>query len=183
MMQTAPRVQRDRRYSSMSWRRARDATLARDAYTCQGCGRQGRQGDRWLVADHKVPPHRYPGAFADRDNLWTLCKACNNSKGDATVEEWQARTTRQVYGPRLVAPRSTPPPVLGSPGRPHTTTAGYEAWAMSLNGVGAEPTDHDHGRWAPVVLLFGKAGVFRICPPGCDRPVRWPAPPPPPLSA
>ena len=176
MMSAAPRVQRDRRYSSMSWRRARDATLARDAYTCQACARIGRKGDRWLVADHKVPPHRYPGAFADLANLWTLCKACNNSKGDATIEEWRARTTRQVYGPRLAAPPSTPPALSRTSGRPHTTAAGYEAWAMSLHGVGAEPTDHGHGRWSVAVLLFTRAGVFRICPPTSERPVRWPAP-------
>jgi hypothetical protein len=43
------------------------------------------------VADHRIPPHRYRGTFADTDNLWTLCKACNNSKGDRTVEEWRER--------------------------------------------------------------------------------------------
>lgn len=184
MTVAAPRVQRDRRYSSQAWRAARDATLARDGFACQACGRQGRQGDRWLVADHRTPPHRYAGAFADLANLWTLCRGCNYSKGDRTVEEWRGRTdakpawtspyARGKPGPELVLPWTRPAPE--PTGRPSISDSRrFIAWAMDLHGVSEAP-DHDHGRWAPTVTVGAAGRTFHVCPPGCNRPVRWELP-------
>lgn len=57
------------------------AVFDEDGYTCQHCG-----GLKHLTIDHKLPVSR--GGTNDRENLWTLCKSCNSSKGSRTVEEW-----------------------------------------------------------------------------------------------
>ena len=178
MTLTAPRVQRDRRYSSMSWRRARDATLARDGYQCQACRRQGQAGDRWLVADHRTPPHRYPGPFADPDNLWTLCKACNNSKGDRTVEEWQGRTEQpaSVYVARAIF-TSSEAEAARALGHIRATVDDWRRADKSAWPVVGGPPDHDHGRWSVrcTVVMAGRV-TWDVCPPGCASSVRWQAP-------
>jgi len=167
-----PRVQRDRRYSSMSWRKARDEVLRRDGFTCQACGRKGDpRNARLLVADHKVPPHRYAGAFADVANLWTLCKACNNSKGDATVEEWRARSAapssyRRPPSTPIIRPEHTQ-------GRPPTSDSAFVGWALALENVSAEP-DHTHGRWEARIEVHTRGARFAVCPASCASPVRWP---------
>ena len=174
-LRVSPRVQRDRRYSSTSWRRARDATLARDGYRCQACGRQGRQGDRWLVADHRTPPHRYPGPFTDLGNLWCLCKACNNSKGDRTVEEWQGRTEQpaSVYTARSIY-LSSEAEAARALGKVRQQVDDWRradklAWPI----VDAAPSDHSHPQRTARHTVYRKREAWGVCPPGCPTPVRW----------
>ena len=177
MIGAAPRVQRDRRYSSTNWRRARDATLARDGYRCQACGRQGRAGDRWLVADHKTPPHRYGGAFADLDNLWCLCRGCNYSKGDRTVEEWQGRTEPPTGRPVYVARSSYLSSEAEAARELGKIREQVEDWRradkLAWPIVGGEPTDHGHPRMTARHTVYRKREAWDVCPPGCRRPVRW----------
>lgn len=52
---------------------------------CLGCGVSFLAAQP--TVDHRLPTSR--GGSNDRDNLWLLCAACNNDKGDLTVEEWQ----------------------------------------------------------------------------------------------
>jgi len=49
--------------------------LRRDNYTCQYCGRKGRQ----LTIDHVMPRHR--GGEHSWENLVTACPTCNRQKG------------------------------------------------------------------------------------------------------
>jgi hypothetical protein len=186
-MLTAPRVHRDRRYSGMAWRRARDFTLARDHYTCQACGRTAatERERRILVADHRIPVQRWQGAFADTTNLWTLCKACNNSKGDMTVEEWyssaqapSARSGRQgaSYAAQRSAPAASPRliPERNPNGRPSSgDTRAFIAWVLDLPGVGGPPDDHDHGKWDVLDYVMTGGQTYRVCPQTCSSPVRW----------
>jgi 5-methylcytosine-specific restriction endonuclease McrA len=86
MIYRRPRkVRRD--LKSAAWQSVRKRVLARDGWTCQGCGR--RQGEvARMVVDHKVPPER-GGAPYDEDNLQVLCSGCNYSKGQYTDAEWR----------------------------------------------------------------------------------------------
>lgn len=59
----------------------RNKIFERDNNTCQGCGTTKR-----LTVDHKHPESK--GGTLDEDNLWTLCKSCNSSKGVKSVDEW-----------------------------------------------------------------------------------------------
>jgi hypothetical protein len=169
----APRVLRDRRYSSMSWRRARDATLARDGYTCQACGRQGQPGDRWLVADHKTPPHRYAGMFADPDNLWTLCKACNNSEGDRTVEEWRGRMDGAGAQSSLHTARSlfttSEAEAARELGRIRAAVAAWRVVDHMAWPVVDSPPTHDHSRWASRHTITSGRQTWDVCPPAAIR--------------
>lgn len=49
----------------------------RDGYTCTACGEVG--GD--LTIDHHIP--RSKGGTNDIDNLRTMCRGCNEAKGDS----------------------------------------------------------------------------------------------------
>jgi 5-methylcytosine-specific restriction endonuclease McrA len=72
----------------------RREVFARDAYTCQYCGRQS--GD--LTLDHVMPRHR--GGSHTWDNLVTACKACNHRKGGKLLEEARLRLPRRPAEPR-----------------------------------------------------------------------------------
>lgn len=52
----------------------------RDAYTCARCGRQMQPDDPELSLDHKLPRSR--GGTNRATNLITMCKPCNENKGD-----------------------------------------------------------------------------------------------------
>ena len=65
---------------------------ARDGWVCNGCGcalrPDGENGDEPpATVDHKLPPSR--GGTSDPDNLWLMCAACNSSKSDLTIDEWE----------------------------------------------------------------------------------------------
>jgi len=61
--------------------------FARDAYTCQYCGRrqQDLKGRQFLTRDHVMPVCR--GGLNDWGNVVTACSPCNNRKGGRTPEE------------------------------------------------------------------------------------------------
>lgn len=64
-------------YKSDAFRQWAGAVKARDGYTCQGCGAQGR-GVR-LIADH-IKELKDGGAALDVANGKTLCQPCHNRK-------------------------------------------------------------------------------------------------------
>lgn len=61
----------------------RAAIFARDGGVCRVCGSARR-----LALDHIVPLAR--GGGNGPENLQTLCRSCNSSKGAKTQEEWEA---------------------------------------------------------------------------------------------
>ena len=177
-MNGPPRAPRDRRYSTLAWRRVREQVRARDNRTCQACGRREPEyGRKTFPVDHK-----YPGAdFYDPAGLWLLCWSCNTSKSGLDVDTWYAKAKLAPYATRRRAflrpanesPRLTPE--RSRSGRPWSGDPAYIEWAMSLHGASGEPTEHRHGRWEPAISVYTKAGAFRVCPVSCRSPVRWPA--------
>jgi len=82
------------------------ATFIRDSFTCQKCGLHPLREDKpWLPdirkleADHIIPLAR--GGETRIENLQTLCKECNRSKG--TLLEGEVRESPPR--PRQVDPR------------------------------------------------------------------------------
>lgn len=61
--------------------------FARDAYTCQYCGRHrtSLKGRQFLTRDHVVPISR--GGLNSWHNVVTACSPCNNHKGGRTPAE------------------------------------------------------------------------------------------------
>lgn len=62
-------------------RLSRREIFQRDKFTCQYCGREGRD----LTIDHVFPRHR--GGPHVWENLVSACKTCNHSKAGRTPEE------------------------------------------------------------------------------------------------
>lgn len=87
----------------------RKAVLARDAWTCQYCGRE-RAG---LTVDHVIPRSR--GGESVWENIVASCAPCNRRKGNRLPREIQMhpRTPPRAPGPnvfiRVAAPR---PPAI-----------------------------------------------------------------------
>jgi 5-methylcytosine-specific restriction endonuclease McrA len=87
----------------------RKAVLARDAWTCQYCGRE-RGG---LTVDHVIPRSR--GGESVWENIVASCAPCNRRKGNRLPREIQMhpKTTPRPPGPtvfiRVAAPR---PPAI-----------------------------------------------------------------------
>lgn len=87
----------DPRRVSTAMKKASVSVKARAGRKCEVCGalelfHRSRTGRRMsnLILGHKVPLERYEGSPTDKDNLWALCRSCNASQGNRTVEEWQA---------------------------------------------------------------------------------------------
>ena len=59
--------------------------LARDAFKCHYCGRDGLQGIP-LQRDHKIPKSTGGGEYID--NMVCSCTFCNMAKGQSTEEEF-----------------------------------------------------------------------------------------------
>lgn len=83
----------------------RKAVLARDAYTCQYCGRE----QLGLTVDHVVPRSR--GGSSAWDNIVAACAPCNRKKGNRlpTEARMKLRTSPKPPGPtvfiRIASPR------------------------------------------------------------------------------
>ena len=60
------------------------AAMQKSNGVCVACGTDER-----LQVDHIIPVSR--GGTNDLDNLQMLCKSCNASKRDKTMDEWQGR--------------------------------------------------------------------------------------------
>jgi len=60
------------------------AAMQKSNGVCVACGTDER-----LQVDHIIPVSR--GGTNDPDNLQMLCKSCNASKRDKTMDEWQGR--------------------------------------------------------------------------------------------
>jgi 5-methylcytosine-specific restriction endonuclease McrA len=83
----------------------RKAVLARDAWTCQYCGRQSVG----LTVDHVMPRSR--GGESVWDNIVASCAPCNRKKGNLTPREARMHPRRHPRPPgptvfiRLASPR------------------------------------------------------------------------------
>jgi len=73
---------------------SRRSVFARDNFTCQYCGSQGKD----LTIDHVVPK-RYGGGM-HWDNLVACCRRCNTKKGDKSPEKAGMKLMRQPRRPR-----------------------------------------------------------------------------------
>ena len=153
-------TKRDRRYSSLAWRRVREQVRLRDDRTCQACGRREPQRGRTFPVDHK-----YPGAdFYDPDGLWLLCWSCNTSKSGQDVDTWYARSQR---GATVAAPQRAPNPYAHHP-------APISSPRILVPVIDPPmPAYHLH-RWGPQpwqVMGFGDMGrgwpMNESCPPDC----------------
>ena len=83
----------------------RRAVLARDAYTCQYCGRESAG----LTVDHVIPRSR--GGSSHWDNIVAACAPCNRKKGNRLPKEaaMPLRASPRPPGPtvfiRIASPR------------------------------------------------------------------------------
>jgi 5-methylcytosine-specific restriction endonuclease McrA len=77
-------------------RLSRRSIFARDSYTCQYCGAQGRD----LTMDHVVPKRM--GGRSSWENLVCCCKKCNGKKSDKSLEKSGMSLARQPRRPRYV---------------------------------------------------------------------------------
>ena len=64
-------------YQTKEWYRLRWATLTRDEFTCQECGKM--EGDTSLLVCDHVIPHKGDYEMFFRGELRTLCKVCHDS--------------------------------------------------------------------------------------------------------
>jgi 5-methylcytosine-specific restriction endonuclease McrA len=83
----------------------RKAVLARDAYTCQYCGREASG----LTVDHVIPRSR--GGSSDWENIVASCAPCNRKKGNRLPREISMHPARRPKPPgptvfiRIASPR------------------------------------------------------------------------------
>ena len=83
----------------------RKAVLARDAYTCQYCGREAGG----LTVDHVIPRSR--GGQSDWENIVASCAPCNRKKGNRLPREISMHPARRPKPPgptvfiRIASPR------------------------------------------------------------------------------
>lgn len=71
----------------------RKAVLARDAYTCQYCGREAGG----LTVDHVIPRSR--GGASEWDNIVASCAPCNRKKGNRLPREVSMHPRRRPRPP------------------------------------------------------------------------------------
>jgi 5-methylcytosine-specific restriction endonuclease McrA len=65
----------------------------RDRYTCQYCGKEGRQ----LTIDHVVPRHQ--GGQHRWENVVSACRSCNRRKAGQTPEQARMKLSRRPAPP------------------------------------------------------------------------------------
>ena len=76
--------------------------FARDAYTCQYCGRHRAtlKGRQFLTRDHVLPISR--GGGNTWQNVVTACSPCNNRKGNRTPDEAGMHPGHSPHEPNYV---------------------------------------------------------------------------------
>lgn len=101
----------------------RRAVFARDAWTCQYCGRDGQA----LTVDHVIP--RSKGGRSVWENIVASCAGCNRRKADKLPREAQMhpRTRPRAPGPNVFI-RIASPRVPGA-WKPYLESAGAGAAA------------------------------------------------------
>ncbi len=77
-------------------RLSRRSILARDNYTCQYCGENGKD----LTIDHVIPKRL--GGPTTWENLVCCCKKCNTKKSDKTVQQFGHTPKRTPRRPKYV---------------------------------------------------------------------------------
>jgi 5-methylcytosine-specific restriction endonuclease McrA len=97
----------------------RKAVLARDAWTCQYCGREAHTG---LTVDHVIPRSR--GGQSVWENIVASCAPCNRKKGNRLPREAEMhpRNSPRPPGPTVFIQ-------IASPRVPHAWTAYLPALA------------------------------------------------------
>jgi 5-methylcytosine-specific restriction endonuclease McrA len=83
----------------------RKAVLARDAWTCQYCGREAHTG---LTVDHVIPRSR--GGKSVWENIVASCAPCNRKKGSRLPREAEMhpRTIPRAPGPTVFIQIASP---------------------------------------------------------------------------
>jgi len=167
---TDRRKRQKARYGTAKWEHVRAFVLARDNYVCtvkasKKCRVRANTVDHIIRPEEWDPPD---DPAADRaDNLRASCRSCNMVRHNAAyfrekVDAAAAGMTAQEYIPVPERRR----PASGDVSR-------YMAWALALPLLGAEPDDHDHGRWAVNAEIHHRGQKFAVCPVACADPVRW----------
>jgi 5-methylcytosine-specific restriction endonuclease McrA len=75
---------------------SRSAIMARDGYTCQYCGKKGKD----LTLDHVIPRER--GGGHTWENLVASCIECNNKKGNRSLADAGLVLARPPRRPRFI---------------------------------------------------------------------------------
>lgn len=75
---------------------SRQSIMARDGYTCQYCGKKGKD----LTLDHIQPKER--GGTHTWENLVACCSECNNKKGNLTPHDAGLSLRSQPRRPRFI---------------------------------------------------------------------------------
>jgi 5-methylcytosine-specific restriction protein A len=73
-------------YKTKRWMQLRWATLVRDLFTCQMCGKIEADSSK-LVADHKRPHRGDEALFFDPENVETLCASPCHAKHKQRLEQ------------------------------------------------------------------------------------------------
>ena len=106
--------------------------------------------------------------------------ACNNSKGDRTVEEWRGRMDQaggigqraSIYVGRSIFTSSEAEAARELP-RIRATVAAWDAADKRFWPVVSKPHTHDHPRWSARHMVSTGRTSWDVCPPGCATPARW----------
>ena len=156
----------------------RRAVLARDAYTCQYCGRESAG----LTVDHVIPRSR--GGTSHWDNIVAACAPCNRKKGNRLPNEAAMPLRAQPQGsrahglhPHRQPPRprrvgAVPPGGLGAKRRraaPSGAALRYESRDSRRPEIDSE--------WDKFPPLIGRRRLVGIPPGGSHVPPSVPTPP------
>ena len=102
---------------STGWKRVCPFVKRRDGFRCTICGapevyHRSPTGKRMsnLLIGHRTPPERYQGSPLDVRNLFTLCRPCNSSQGNRTVEEWLAAGSGRLVELGIAGPQAPTTP-------------------------------------------------------------------------
>lgn len=87
----------NRYLNSRDWQRTRKATLKRDGYRCQRCGKRGNRRNP-LQADHQSYDAYNTTGHTPIGDLQTLCKRCHEIKTGRKFRDYSNRRVHQLVG-------------------------------------------------------------------------------------